>query len=220
MTATEKSVSVLVPIYNVENTLEKCLDSLVAQKLDRIEFILINDGSTDGSLKVIQKYVKEDKRFRILDKVNSGYGDSINRGIELAKGKYIGIVEPDDFCEVDMFEVLYRLAEEKKVEVARGNYYYYSESGDEMRASIYGKYSRTVLDPGKDYKIFQEPPAIWSAIYRRDFLLDNKITLLDTPGASYQDTGFYLKTLVSAERIAFKNSALYHYRIDNPKSSP
>ena len=118
-------ISVLVPIYNVEKYLEECLESIISQTLQDIEVICINDGSTDGSLKIIKKYAKNDPRFVIINKKNSGYGDSMNRGLAKATGEYIGIVESDDWVEKDMFESLYSLAKENEAEVVKSNFYNY-----------------------------------------------------------------------------------------------
>ena len=113
------NVSVLVPIYNASGYLRECLESLKKQTLKGMEFILVNDGSTDESLKIMKEYEKVDARFVILNKKNTGYGDSLNKAMKLTKGKYIGIVEPDDFCDEKMFEVLYKMAENKKVNIVR-----------------------------------------------------------------------------------------------------
>lgn len=93
-------VSLLVPICNVERYLRECLDSAVAQTLKDIEIICINDGSTDSSPDIIREYMERDPRVKMIDKANSGYGDSMNRGLEMACGEYVGILESDDF----MFE--------------------------------------------------------------------------------------------------------------------
>ena len=90
-------VSVLVPIYNVEDFLADCLESLVNQTLKEIEIICINDGSKDRSLEIIKEYAAKDERIVIINKENTGYGDSMNRGLKKAVGEYVGIVEPDDF---------------------------------------------------------------------------------------------------------------------------
>ena len=116
-------VSVLVPIYNVEEFLPECLDSLVNQTLKEIEIICINDGSKDNSLDIIKKYATEDKRIVIIDKKNSGYGDSMNRGLKKATGEYVGIVESDDFIDLDAFEKLYKIAKHENVEVVKSNFY-------------------------------------------------------------------------------------------------
>ena len=86
-------VSILVPVYNVERFLPQCLDSLVAQTLEDIQIICINDGSTDGSLEILERYAAQDSRIEIIDKPNSGYGASMNCGLDAARGEYIGITE-------------------------------------------------------------------------------------------------------------------------------
>lgn len=86
------------------------MESLTKQTLKNIEIICINDGSSDNSLEIIKKFAEFDERIVIIDKTNSGYGDSMNKGLEIAKGQYIGIVESDDFINEDMFENLYNLA--------------------------------------------------------------------------------------------------------------
>ena len=99
-------VSVLVPIYNVEEYLDECLTSIAVQTLKDIEIICINDGSTDNSPRILQKYAKKYSNFIVINKKNSGYGDSMNRGLEKASGEYIGIVESDDFIEFNAFKEL------------------------------------------------------------------------------------------------------------------
>lgn len=215
-------VSVLVPIYNVEEFLPECLDSLVGQTLKEIEIICINDGSTDNSLKIIKSYANKDERIRIINKKNSGYGDSMNRGLDLATGEYIGIVESDDFVDTDAFEKLYRLAKENKVEVVKSNFYeYYGEIKKDKSVSKMFPVNEIgrVVDPRVEHKIFYQPPCIWAAIYERRFLEENNIRFLPTPGASYQDTGFNFKVWASARRVYFVKRAFLHYRQDNSKSS-
>lgn len=89
-------VSIVVPIYNVEKYLRQCLDSIVNQTLKNIEIICVNDGSTDNSLKIIQEFADKDSRIKIINKENTGYGNSMNIGFDAAIGEYIGIVESDD----------------------------------------------------------------------------------------------------------------------------
>lgn len=213
-------VSVLVPICNMEKYLHQCLESLVNQTLKEIEIICINDGSQDNSKSIIQEFATKDNRIVMVDKPNSGYGDSMNKGIALAKGEYIGIVESDDFVDCNMFEKLYNLTQNGTIDIVRSNYYrYWDEKGDaeSFYADIqqYGK----VLNLSKVRELLLIPPAIWSAIYRREFLIKNDIQFLPTPGASYQDTSFFIKTLVMAEKFLYTDEKFLHYRQDNASSS-
>ncbi len=215
-------VSVLVPIYNVEEFLPGCLDSLVGQTLKEIEIICINDGSKDHSLEIIKEYAKKDSRIKIIDKKNSGYGDSMNQGLKEATGEYVGIVESDDFIDLDAFKKLYRIAKEKNVEVVKGNFYYYygDRNEDDGKSNLFppSELGR-VIDPRSEHGIFYQAPCIWAAIYKNEFLKKNEIGFLPTPGAAYQDAGFNFKVWAMARRVYFIRRAFLHYRQDNANSS-
>ena len=104
------NVTILIPIYNAEAYLRECLLSVLYQTLSNMEVICINDGSNDRSLDIMERIAQNDERIIILNKDNSGYGDSLNHGLERARGNYIGIIESDDFVDKDMFRKLYALA--------------------------------------------------------------------------------------------------------------
>jgi len=123
----QPSVSVVVPIFNVERYLRQCLDSLVGQTLRDLEIICINDGSTDSSGAIAAEYAARDGRVRVVSKVNSGYGDSMNRGIAEARGRWIGICEPDDFCDKRMYAQLLRAGERFSCDFVKANYREHSE---------------------------------------------------------------------------------------------
>ena len=103
-------VSVIMPMYNQEKYIVECLSSVVRQTLKEIEIIVVNDGSTDGSMALVRGFAEKDPRIVVIDKPNSGYGHSMNVGIRRATGEYIGIVETDDYVEEDMFKDLYEAA--------------------------------------------------------------------------------------------------------------
>ncbi|MCD8316567.1 MAG: glycosyltransferase [Eggerthellaceae bacterium] len=216
-------VSVLVPIYNVEKYLRQCLDSLKNQTLHDIEIICINDGSTDSSPEIIREYCEDDDRFKVINKANSGYGDSMNQGLAMARGEYIGIVESDDFASPDMFESLYTLASENDADVTKSNYLEYSLNGYEVRdfpvENLFFCEFNKVFTPADDQNVFLSAPAIWSAIYRREYLEKNNIRFLPTPGAYFQDTSFNFKALALADRAILTHDAYLHYRVDNASSS-
>ena len=90
-------VSIVIPVYNVEHYLVECLDSAMNQTLHDIEIICVNDGSKDSSLEILLEYAKRDSRIKIIDKENAGYGHTMNLGIDMARGEYIGIIESDDY---------------------------------------------------------------------------------------------------------------------------
>ena len=214
-------VSILVPVYNVENYLKDCLDSLICQTLNDIEIICINDGSTDSSLKIIQEYSQKDERIKIVDKPNSGYGDSMNKGLEAAEGEYVGILESDDFTEPRMFEDLYNLAKNNDADMVISDFYlYWTKKNKIKKVNSTSKYPNEKITNIMDTPLLlRNKTTIWSALYKRELIFDNNIKFLSTPGASYQDTSFRIKTLCMAEKIVCTRKAYTHYRYDNPNSS-
>ncbi len=118
-------VSILVPVYNVEAYLPKCLDSLIGQTLREIEIICIDDGSTDRSGEILDEYAEKDKRIRVVHQDNGGYGKAMNAGLHFAQGEYIGVVESDDFAAPEMFSQLYKAAVQNRAQIVKSNYYRY-----------------------------------------------------------------------------------------------
>ena len=216
----QSAISVLIPVYNVEKCLRQCLESIITQTLSDLEIIIINDGSTDSSPEIIWEYAERDSRVKVIDKPNSGYGASMNMGLEKAMGKYIGIVESDDWIEPDMFECLYEMAERDNLDVARSEFFEYISSKElsTPRRTDFVKHD-VVFAPRDDESVFFQQPSIWANIYRRDFLESNGIRFLETPGASYQDTAFSFKVYACAERFEMTYRPFYHYRIDGGSSS-
>ncbi len=222
-------VSVVIPCYNVEKYLRQCLDSVINQTLKDLEIICVNDGSKDSTLSIIQEYAAKDERIKIIDKPNGGYGESMNRGFDMATGEYIGIIESDDYADLEMFETLYDCATEYDLDVAKsGFYYYYSKPTDvstpnPITSSVTA--SRTFC-PTASFNakmemvdFFNIKPTIWSAIYRKDFIRSNNIRFNETPGASYQDASFNFKVWVCAKRVRLLENCFLHYRQDNEASS-
>ena len=111
-------ISIIVPVYNVEKYLERCLDSLINQTLKDIEIICINDGSTDNSSEILKEYAKKDSRIIIINQNNQGISVARNNGMNKAKGKYIGFVDSDDWVDLDFFEKLYKAAEKHNAQIA------------------------------------------------------------------------------------------------------
>lgn len=213
-------ISVLVPIYNVERYLAQCLESIQRQTFADFEVICINDGSTDGSRAIIERFLA-DARFRVIDKPNSGYGASMNRGLDEARGRYLAIVEADDFIDPDALEVLHGIAERHGSEVVKANFYFHwsEPPRDELFEFVTPSMVGSDVNPLDDPRIFCGKPSIWSALYRMDFLRANGIRFLETPGASYQDAGFAFKVWASARHAALTERAFLHYRQDNESSS-
>lgn len=218
-------ISVLVPIFNVDKYLRECLDSIVNQTFTDLEIICINDGSTDKSLAIIKQYAKNDPRIVIINKKNSGYGDSMNRGLKKASGDYIGIVESDDWIEPEMFEKLYASAINNDADVVKANFFNYYTNPEYKHLNgviervVNENETERVIDTTKTTTIFWQQPSIWSAIYKSEFLREHSVNFLASPGASYQDVGFNFKVWANAHRVVFKDEAYLHYRKDNDNSS-
>ena len=217
------TVSIVIPICNVEKYLDKCLDSVVHQTLDSFEIICVNDGSKDNSLNICKKYAEKYKNIRIIDKDNAGYGHTLNIGMDMAKGKYIGIVESDDYIKPQMFQTLYRVAEKNKLDLVKSDFLCFKTNSGKQVAER--KYTATdmgygkVIDAKKNLKVFHYLMNTWTGLYKTEFLRGNIIRHNETPGASYQDNGFWFQTLALAKRSMFLKKAFYYYRQDNPNSS-
>lgn len=213
-------VSILVPIYNVERYLRKCLDSLVSQTLYDVEILCLDDGSTDSSPAICDEYAARDPRIRVIHKPNSGYGATMNIGLDTARGEYIGILESDDWADPNMYETLYTLAKQHEVQVVKSNFFKHTaQDGDVLQKIMPEDDLDQLFDPKEKSGIFFEMPCIWAAMYERQFLKEKGIRFLETPGASYQDTSFNFKVWATAERAWLTASAFVHYRCDNEGSS-
>lgn len=216
------AVSVIVPVYNVENYLVKCLDSITGQTLKNIEIICVNDGATDSSPQILKEYAKKDSRIKIINQPNGGYGKALNNGFAVAAGEYIGIVEPDDFILSGMYKTLYKAAKKHDCEIVKSDFYRFFGNGSER---TYWKIAREdknynrIINPAEEKKCFRFVMNTWCGIYKRDFLLKNGIDHNETPGASFQDNGFWFKGFCYAKRMMILDKAFYMNRRDNPGSS-
>lgn len=215
-------ISVVIPIYNVEQYLKECIDSVINQTLNDIEIILVDDGSTDNSPAICDEYAKNDNRIKVVHKENGGLGKAYNVGISCATAPYIGIVESDDWAEPDMFESLYKLALEHNADVVKSRWYYYWTT-PEIKNIISDEYKifpkNQVINAIQYPKLVLIKPTIWSAIYKKEFLDEYNIKFLETPGASYQDSSFAFKAAAAAKRLVLTDKAYIHYRKDNENAS-
>lgn len=217
-------VSVIIPVYNVEKYLRECLDSVVEQTLQDIEIICVNDGSTDNSLEILKEYASNDSRINIIDKPNSGYGHSMNIGIEKATGEYIGIVEPDDYIKQEMYETLYNSAKNNDLDFVKSDFYRFTGCSDNIKL-FYNQLSKDlsfynrVINVNEEIMPYYFIMNTWCGIYNRDFIEKYHIRHNETPGASFQDNGFWFQTFVYSKRAMFLNIPFYMNRRDNPNSS-
>ena len=230
-------VSLVVPIYNVADYLEQCLASIQSQSYTNLEIICLNDGSTDSSLALLEAYAARDGRLVIIDKENEGYGKTCNRGITAAHGTWVGIVEPDDYLEPTMVQELVDLIQanggEDQVDIARSAYWRVFGNQKNGRAGVKTQvkngagftehripcaYKGRVMPKQQPCSIDQmaqlllHHPAIWTALYRKEFLTQNNISFKEVPGAGWVDNPFLIASHCCGTRLVYTDSALYNYR--------
>lgn len=218
-------ISVLVPVYNVEKYLRACLDSILAQTFTDFEAICMDDGSTDRSGEILDEYALKDKRVKVVHKENTGYGNTMNEAMLLAQGRYIGIVESDDTIECDMYQVLYHTITEYDLDFVKTDFFAMWDKEDGTMEKQYctmteekRMYNR-VLNPNSELDSYFLEKFTWDALYKKELILQNKIRYNETPGASFQDNGFWFQTFYWSRRVMFLDKAFYNYRQDNMLSS-
>ena len=202
-------ISVIMPSLNVKEYIKECVDSVLNQTLKDIEVIFIDGGSTDGTLEILKEYVEKDSRTKLLMSNKKSYGHQVNLGLENATGDYISIIETDDFIQRNMFESLYGLTENSNVDMVKGPFYYYDDSGIEPVITIETIKERLPLhesftiDGNED--MLDSHPSIWAGIYRKDFLNENDIHMIEAPGGGWVDNPFFFETICLAKRIIYTN---------------
>lgn len=213
-------ISVIIPIYNVECYLKECLESVINQTLNDIEIICINDGSTDNSLDIVKEYLNKDKRIKLIDKTNSGYGAACNSGLYAALGKYIAIVEPDDFIDINMYKDLYELAEKNNADIVKSSFYENYDI-DEIHRVKKVKWNRHLNLNKNVFTIKECPlfmyfhPSVWSCIYKNEFIKENNISFVEAKGSGWTDNPFQVQTMCLANRICYTDNAYYYWRKRN-----
>lgn len=220
-----KKVTVLVPFFNSEEYLEECIQSILNQSLKEMEVICLDDGSTDRSAQIAEKYAKRDMRLRLIRKKNTGYGNTMNIGMEEAEGEYIAIVESDDWIKPMMLETLVKLADTYQLDMIKSDFCCFKNrpgGEDEVEpihlCNNFKDYDQ-VFCPSEKLSSFFAPINTWSGIYRREFIKKYGIKHNETPGASYQDNGFWFQTFIYARRAMFHYEPFYMNRRDNMNSS-
>lgn len=212
-------LSIIIPIYNAEKYLEECIRSVLLQPVSDLEIICVNDGSKDKSLELLQKLSEEDCRIKIINKANSGYGDSMNQGIASVTGDYIAFLESDDKLVPEALKLLLSYAETSHADVIKGNYnLWFSEENKAEPYDNLKNYQDGEIVTNKDALYFTAP-SLWSAIYRKKFINMHNLRFLPTSGAAYQDTSFAFKVWACAEKIITLKTPVVYYRQDNAQSS-
>lgn len=213
-------VSVIIPIYNTERFLDRCLQSIQNQTLTDLEIICINNGSTDNSLNIVKKHANVDSRIIVVDHVKSSIGTARNIGINMARGDFIGFVDSDDFINTHMFEKLYNKAQMYGADIAITNFYLYYEETEQVQ--VYRDINKFhffenlgSFNPA-NFPAIVENVGIWDKLYRNDFL--KKYNLNNPENLVFEDHLFSYQALALAEKVTVINQPLYYYRKSLPNS--
>ena len=215
-------ISVIVPVYNVENHLSACLDSILNQSFRGIEVICVNDGSTDNSLSILEGYAKKDKRIKIITQENQGLGASRNRGLNESKGKYVYFIDSDDFIDLNTLEKLHNNAVENSSDMVMFKYQTFGGNNKQTGFKIdrnfgdidYSTLKFTYSDV-KNHVLNSEYSAC-TKLYKKKFL-DSYDDFYFPEGVLYEDIPFHVKAMLRASSISFVPEELYYYRV-NPIS--
>ena len=212
-------VSVIVPVYNVENYLDQCLTSIVNQTLKEIEIICVNDSSTDGSLDILNKYAKQDARIQIVTQENAGAGAARNRGMAMATGKYLAFLDADDFFEADLLEKQYQMAETDKADfVVCKSDQYHTEKKEYVQVSWVVREKE--LPPYHPFSYRQMTDNVfkvfvgwaWDKLYRRSFVEQYHLKFQEQRTSN--DMLFVFSAIAMAKKIAIVSDILVHQRRD------
>ena len=212
-------VSVIVPVYNMEKYLEECLDSIISQTLQDIEIICINDGSTDNSLTILQKYAQKDFRITIIDKQNEGVSAARNKAIQTARGKYIQFLDSDDCIIPNTCETLYNQCEQNDLDMLCFGGYNFIDNKDNEQDTPYYSFRYLPKDWNKD--VFNYTDCIdfinrmavsaCLTFYKKSFIKKHKIMF--PPHLRFEDNIFFCKALIRAKRIAINKTKFYQRRL-------
>lgn len=220
-------VSVIIPVHNSEQYLEECLDSVIKQSLKDIEIVCVNDGSTDNSLKILNKYAKNDNRFIILDETNQGAGISRKKGLYISNGEYVAFVDADDILNTKYFELAYKNGKKNNSEIVLFKAKYFDTS--KKKEFLPDKYDLSKFFPKdtnfdkftfnwKDVKplVFNTFSNIWACLFESNFLKSNDFYF--PKKLSFNDVPIHVQSVLTANRLSFVPEPLYYYRLFNEGS--
>lgn len=202
-------VSVIVPVYNTEKYLRCCMDSVIGQTLRDIEIVCVNDGSTDGSLAILQEYAAKDKRIKIINQENKGLSAARNAGLKVATADYISFIDSDDFVHPSFLEQLYRAIKENNCDVAGCDF---AKIKKDERLPFIGKIKAKIYEPAlnvllnrKNFIHFN----VWNKLYKRELI--RGIPFIE--GMYYEDWVFNTCVFAGAKSFVWISAPLYGYRI-------
>ena len=211
-------LSIIIPVYNVEKYLEKCLGSLCNLGIEN-EIIIINDGTPDTSLEVAERFKQAhgNENIVIISQENQGLSEARNRGLKAAKGEYVSFIDSDDFVDTEEYRTFIKEVIEDNVDIVIGRYKKMLEKGNENSLECVTEirdYKRGEIKTGKEYlekmyREFMHGPEVWDDVFRRKFLLENKIFF--KKGRIHEDEIFTIETMLKASKVKFYGIYYYNY---------
>ena len=194
-------VSLIIPVYNVENYIEKCLDSVVNQTLKDMEIIIVNDGSQDKSKQKIEKYLKKYSSIKYLEKENGGLSDARNYGMPHATGEYIAFLDSDDYVEKTMYEEMYNIAKKENADMVECDFVWeYPNKKREDIGEIYHS-KKEMIEKGH--------VVAWNKLIKREIIEKTKIIF--PVGLRYEDMEFFYKLVPYIDKVSFVKKCFVHY---------
>jgi len=213
----DEKISIIIPVYNTEKYLKRCLESIINQTYTNLEIICINDGSKDNSLQIINEYKKKDNRIVIIDKVNQGVSEARNDGIKLSSGEYIVFVDADDYVELSMISTLYDTMKKYNVDVVKTSYNIVLDNNKCIKFIYNDKFANKILLQKDAINVFKQyffdGIAIWGTLYKKSLI--DSIDKFDKNFVYGEDVLFFLNVLLNAKSIYFSNDFLYNYMYNN-----
>lgn len=210
-------ISIIVPLHNVEQYLERCINSILQQTYQNLEIILIDDGSTDGSSKICDEYALKDNRITVIHKENAGVSAARNAGLAIARGTYIGCVDSDDWIEPDMYETMYRAIQKHQVAIAFCRYASVYEdktiTGGTGKEFLFSRDEllRHYINGSEDYVITN---SVWSKLFHKNLAQD----ILFAEGRESEDIMYTTRLLCKLEQGVYVDRCLYNYKQDRQGS--
>lgn len=214
------SVTVIVPIFNQEDCMEECLDSIISQSLEDIEILCINDGSTDGSLDILRSYEAKDARVRVINKANEGVGASRNRGIQEAGGEYVIFCDPDDrYPDDSALKKLHTAAADNDAVIAGGSFSDVNPASGSICVEYDGLLAGYTFhqDGWVEYADYQFDYGFHRFLFKRDFLIRKNLVFPNYK--RFQDPPFLVRALFAAERFYAIKDITYLYTFNNAKTT-
>lgn len=219
-------ITVILPSYNVADYIGECLESVVTQTFRDIEIFCIDAGSTDGTLNIIDEYRKADERVKLFISEKKSFGYQMNLGISMVKSPYVAFVETDDYVLPDMLMTLYGLAKEHDTDIVKADFHNVVRLSDGqswgLREGLGAggtDYYDKVISLKEHPELYTAEYFYWRGLYKREFLMRHGLRFQETPGASYQDMGFFYQLYLYAEKVYFTKDAFYQYRRNREESS-